>query len=125
LAAHGDLLRTAAAAVALTEPRARIAVSIIPQYRNMRYWLEQDMRPVHRVEEAMHALGIAPISHPIRGGTDGSQLTEMGVPTPNIFTGMQNIHSQLEWISAEDMEKAVQVCIKTVELWAAAQVAPA
>ena len=120
LAAHGDLLRTAAAAVALTEPRARIEVSVTPQYRNMRYWLEQDMRPVHRVEAAMHALGIAPLSHPIRGGTDGSQLTEMGVPTPNIFTGMQNIHSQLEWISAEDMEKAVQVCIKTVELWATA-----
>ncbi len=62
----------------------------------------------------MHDLGIEPISKPIRGGTDGSQLTEMGVPTPNLFTGMQAIHSPLEWISVQDMEKSVQVCLGLV-----------
>jgi len=60
----------------------------------MRYWLENDMRPVRLAEQAMRSLGLEPTSDLIRGGTDGSQLTEMGVPTPNLFTGMQAIHSR-------------------------------
>ena len=85
--------------------------------RNMRYWLEQDMRPVDLAVAALKDLGIAPISEPIRGGTDGSQLTAMGVPTPNLFTGMQNIHSPLEWVSVQDMARSTEVCIKLAELW--------
>jgi tripeptide aminopeptidase len=54
---------------------------------------------------------------PIRGGTDGSRLTEMGVPTPNLFTGMQNIHGPLEYNSVQDMGRATEVCIKLAELW--------
>ncbi|MBP8293511.1 MAG: M20/M25/M40 family metallo-hydrolase, partial [Caldilineaceae bacterium] len=106
--------------VQLGEPRAHINVTIVEQYRNMRYWLEQDMRPVDLAVQALKELGIAPISEPIRGGTDGSQLTAMGVPTPNLFTGMQNIHSPLEWVSVQDMEKAVQVLVRLVQLWAQA-----
>ena len=117
LAAHGNLLRQVCATVQATEPRARITCTITPQYRNMRYWLEKDMRPVELAREACRAMGIEPISTPTRGGTDGSRLTEMGVPTPNLFTGMQNIHGPHEWISVQDMARAAGVCIKLVQLW--------
>lgn len=120
LADHGRLLKSVCDAVAMTEPRLRIECTITPQYRNMRYWLEKDMRPVTLAEQAMRSLGIEPASDLIRGGTDGSQLTEMGVPTPNLFTGMQSIHGPLEWISVQDMEQSVRTCVKLVELWAAA-----
>ncbi len=109
LAAHGELVKTVCAAVQATEPRARIKCTITPQYRNMRYWLENDMRPVELAREAMVATGIEPFSDPIRGGTDGSRLTERGLPTPNLFTGMQNLHGPLEWISVQDMMKSVVV----------------
>jgi tripeptide aminopeptidase len=119
LAEHGELLRSVCNAVQLSEPRLRIECTITPQYRNMRYWLENDMRPVDLATRAMEELGIAPINPPVRGGTDGSQLTEMGVPCPNVFTGMQAIHSQLEWVSVQDMVQAVQVLVRLSELWAA------
>ncbi len=117
LASHGELLRQVCAAVQATEPRAKIACTITPQYRNMRYWLEKDMRPVELARRACRELGIEPVSTPIRGGTDGSRLTEMGVPTPNLFTGMQNIHGPLEWISVQDMALSVRMCLRLVELW--------
>ncbi|ETD82532.1 peptidase T [Rhodobacter capsulatus] len=116
LAARGALLQQVCAAVAATEPRAEITCTIKPQYRNMRYWLEQDMTPVDLARKACRAEGIEPLSVPIRGGTDGSRLTEMGVPCPNIFTGMQDIHGPLEWVSVQDMEKATQVCLRLVQL---------
>jgi tripeptide aminopeptidase len=117
LAAHGDLLRQVCTTVQATEPRSRIACEITPQYRNMRYWLEDDMRPVDLAREACRKLGIEPISPPIRGGTDGSRLTELGVPTPNLFTGMQNFHGPLEWISVQDMARATAVCVELAQLW--------
>jgi tripeptide aminopeptidase len=120
LAAHGELLQQVCAAVQATEPRARITCRITRQYRNMRYWLEKDMRPVELAWAACRQLGIEPISTPTRGGTDGSRLTEMGVPTPNLFTGMQNIHGPHEWVSVQDMARATGVCIKLAELWSGA-----
>ncbi|SEN46269.1 tripeptide aminopeptidase [Gemmobacter aquatilis] len=116
LAAKGDLLRQVCATVQATEPRARITCDIRPQYRNMRYWLEQDMTPVELARAACRAEGMEPVSVPIRGGTDGSRLTEMGVPTPNIFTGMQEIHGPLEWVSVQDMAKATRVCLRLAQL---------
>lgn len=116
LAARGDLVQQVCRAVALAEPRAQIVATITPQYRNMRYWLEQDMRPVDLAFAACRAMGIEPRTVAIRGGTDGSRLTEMGVPCPNIFTGMQNIHGPLEWISVQDMAAATGVCLKLVEM---------
>jgi tripeptide aminopeptidase len=116
LAARGAVLRQVCAAVAATEPRATISCEIRPQYRNMRYWLEKDMTPVDLAHAACRAEGIEPISNPIRGGTDGSRLTEMGVPCPNIFTGMQDIHGPLEWISVQDMAAATRVCLRLVGL---------
>ena len=74
------------------------------------------MRPVELANEATRSLGIEPESVPIRGGTDGSLLTEKGVPTPNLFTGMQNIHGPLEWISVQDMAVATELCLKLSSL---------
>jgi tripeptide aminopeptidase len=125
LRAHGELLRQVCAAIQATEPRARIECTITKQYRNMRYWLEHDMRPVELAREACRRVGVEPFSTPVRGGTDGSRLTELGVPTPNLFTGMQEIHGPLEWISLQDMEKATQLCVELVQLWGGAGRAPA
>ena len=111
LEAKGALLRQVCAAVAAGEPRARITCEITPQYRNMRYWLENDMPPVELARAAVADVGMEPVSVPIRGGTDGSRLTELGVPCPNIFTGMQEIHGPLEWISVQDMALATKVAI--------------
>ncbi|MBR9652745.1 peptidase T [Thalassovita aquimarina] len=116
LAEKGEMLRQVCAAVQATEPRATITCDIRPQYRNMRYWLEQDMTPVDLARDACRKLGMEPVSVPIRGGTDGSRLTEMGVPTPNLFTGMQNIHGPLEWISVQDMAVATEFCLTLLGL---------
>jgi tripeptide aminopeptidase len=105
LRGHGELLKR--------------VCDITPQYRNMRYWLEKDMRPVELARRACRELGIEPVETPIRGGTDGSRLTEMGVPTPNLFTGMQNIHGSHEWISVQDMRRAAEMCIVLAQLWGA------
>jgi tripeptide aminopeptidase len=118
LEAHRQLLRQVCAAVQATEPRSKIECTISPQYRNMRYWIEKDMRPVEMAERAMRTLGIAPESTPIRGGTDGAKLTERGLLTPNLFAGMQNFHGPLEWVSLQDMAKAVAVCVELVQEWA-------
>ncbi len=115
LEAKGALLRQVCETIAATEPRAQIACDITPQYRNMRYWLENDMTPVELARAALADLGIQELSVPIRGGTDGSRLTEMGVPCPNLFTGMQNIHGPLEWISVQDMEKATALLLRIAE----------
>jgi len=115
LAAKGDLLRKVCDAMQASEPRAQVRCEITPQYRNMRYWLEEDMTTVELAREAVRAVGMEPVSAAIRGGTDGSRLTEMGVPCPNIFTGMQEIHGPLEWISVQDMAKAVQVALEVAQ----------
>ncbi|MBH1974010.1 MAG: peptidase T [Rhodobacteraceae bacterium] len=115
LAQKGAILQAVCAAVQAGEPRAEITCTIKPQYRNMRYWLENDMTPVDLARDAARALGIEPVSVPIRGGTDGSRLTEMGIPCPNLFTGMQEIHGPLEWISVQDMGLATQLCLTLAE----------
>lgn len=114
---QGDVLKAVCAAVQASKPRAQIEVTITPQYRNMRYWLEHDMRPVEVAVRAMEKLEIAPIFQPIRGGTDGSKLTERGLLTPNVFTGMQNIHGPKEWVSVQDMAKSTEVCVAIAEEW--------
>ena len=99
-----------------SEPRSEILCHIRPQYRNMRYWLDKDPKPIELAENAIKKLGIKPIRKPIRGGTDGSLLTEMGVPTPNLFTGMQNVHGPLEWISTRDMNVAAELLLNIATL---------
>jgi tripeptide aminopeptidase len=118
---QGALIQQVCAAIGATEPRAHITCEVIPQYRNMRYWLENDMRPVDMAVKAYAGAGIEHFFVPIRGGTDGSRLTEKGVPTPNLFTGMQNIHGPLEWVSVQDMARATEMCVKLAECWGAAE----
>ncbi len=121
LTAHQARLRDACAALEAAAPEARVTVSATPQYRNMRYWLENDMRPVELAIAAIEDAGIEPVMRPIRGGTDGARLTEMGLPSPNIFTGMHNFHGPLEWISLQDMARATEVCVHLVRRWADAR----
>jgi tripeptide aminopeptidase len=83
----------------------------------MAYWLRKDMRPVELAREAFAAVGLQPYDHLVRGGTDGSRLTERGLPTPNLFCGEHNAHGLLEWAAVQDMELAVTACTKLVELW--------
>ncbi len=117
LRSHGEFVRQIADEVQALEPRARVTCTITKQYRNMRYWLETDMRPVELARQAVRDLGMEPFDAAARGGTDGSRLTEMGLPTPNLFTGMQNYHGPTEWISLQDMARSVEVCVRLAELW--------
>ncbi|MEI6464627.1 MAG: peptidase T, partial [Verrucomicrobiota bacterium] len=117
LAAKRAIVEETAAAIRAAEPRARVDVTFTEQYRNMRYWLEQDMRPVEYALEAVRRAGLTPVTQPIRGGTDGSRLTARGLPAPNIFTGMHGVHSQREWVSVQDMARAVDVLLRLAQLW--------
>lgn len=118
LKAYGDKIQEACKSIQSWESRAQIECEISPQYRNMRYWLEKDMMPVELALKALDQAVIKPIVQPIRGGTDGSGLTEMGLPTPNLFTGMHNCHGPLEWVSLQDMAAATEICVNLVQLWA-------
>ena len=87
-------------------------------YRNMREVLDHHPEVVAVAEEAMRRAGLEPESEPIRGGTDGSKLSFMGLPTPNLSSGQHNIHSRLEWADVWEMEKAVQVIVEIARGWA-------
>jgi tripeptide aminopeptidase len=102
------LAREAAAAV----PGCRIETAVTEQYRNMREILDRHPTVVARARDAMRRVGIEPVERPIRGGTDGSRLSFMGLPTPNLFAGEHNFHSRLEWVSAQDMDRAVEVIVE-------------
>jgi tripeptide aminopeptidase len=98
-------------------PKAAIKVAVQEQYRNMADWMAREPRAVALAEKAMQAAGLTPKHHSIRGGTDGSRLTEMGLPTPNLSTGMHNFHSPLEWACLEEMETAKKVLIELAKQW--------
>lgn len=117
LAALRQLLKTIVGQLRQSEPRARLELTFTEQYRNMRYWLENDMRPVEFAREAIRRTGLLPRSQAIRGGTDGSSLTQRGLPTPNIFCGMNEVHSQREWVSLQDMVKAVETLVHLAQVW--------
>jgi tripeptide aminopeptidase len=103
--------------VATKFPGARADVLIEEQYRNMREILDHHPAVVDHAREAMRRAGIAVRERPIRGGTDGSKLSFMGLPTPNLFAGEHNFHSRLEWVSVQDMEKAVEVIVQLARVW--------
>jgi tripeptide aminopeptidase len=98
-------------------PGASMDVTIEPSYRNMREVLEQHAQVVDYARRAIRLAGMEPIEKPIRGGTDGSRLSFMGLPTPNLFAGEHNFHSRLEWVSAQDMDKAVEVIVRLCRIW--------
>lgn len=93
-----------------------VTIDLYDQYYNMVEIIEKDMYPVDLARQAMVELDIRPIIHPIRGGTDGSKLSFMGLPTPNIFAGGENMHGRYEYVAVESMVKACQVIIKIAEL---------
>jgi tripeptide aminopeptidase len=118
LSVQADLLRAAAKTVTAEYPEAKIDVKVTPQYRNMADGLAKEPRAVAFAEEAMQRAGLKPKRTIVRGGTDGSRLTELGLPTPNLSTGEHNIHSPLEWTCLEEMEIAVRVLVELAQVWA-------
>jgi tripeptide aminopeptidase len=96
---------------------ARVEISIEEQYRNMREVLDGHPHVVEYAREAIRRAGMTVHERPIRGGTDGSKLSFMGLPTPNIFAGEHNFHSRLEWVSVQDMGKAVEVIVNLAAIW--------
>jgi tripeptide aminopeptidase len=121
---HVRLLERTAYGIVDREPRARLSVDIRRQYRNMRAYLDRVPNVVRAADVAIRAEGIEPIRRPIRGGTDGSRLSEMGLPTPNIFTGGQEHHSVREWASVQDMAAAAAVIVRLAEVWTRPEYAP-
>jgi tripeptide aminopeptidase len=117
LRAHAALLRETAEEVVSSEPRARLELEFRRQYRNMRAYLESVPHIVDAAEAAIKAEGIEPLRRPIRGGTDGSRLSEMGLPTPNIFTGGHEYHSVREWASVQDMAASAATIVRLAEVW--------
>jgi tripeptide aminopeptidase len=115
---HIAFLRQIAEEVAATDPRCSIEVTSEISYRNMRDTLDKHPEIVAHLEEAVRRVGLEPQRTSIRGGTDGSALTEMGLPTPNIFTGGHDAHSEREWICVEDMGLAAATVVQTALVWA-------
>ena len=105
------------------EAGGSVEISVQPQYRNMREVLDAHPLVVERAREAIRRAGLTPIEKPIRGGTDGSRLSFMGLPTPNLFAGEHDFHSRLEWTSRQDLDKAVEVIVRLAELWGGATAA--
>ena len=117
LADKRQILEKIAREIEARHPKAKVKVEIQTQYRNMAEGLAKTPRVVDLAVRAMKAVGVDPRMHIIRGGTDGSRLTEMGLPTPNLSTGMHNFHSPLEWACLEEMETAVRVLVQLAQEW--------
>jgi tripeptide aminopeptidase len=98
-------------------PRSTYKIEIKPQYRNMKQVIDRHPEIVDHAVEAVRRAGLKPVKASIRGGTDGSRLSFMGLPCPNIFAGEHAFHSRLEWVSRQDMEKAVQTIVHLAMIW--------
>jgi tripeptide aminopeptidase len=114
---HVELFERTAQSVLAEHPGARGEVNVRRQYRNMRSYIQAFPHIVAAAEEAIRAEGIKPVRNPIRGGTDGSRLSEMGLPTPNLFTGGHEYHSVREWASVNDMASAAATIIRLADVW--------
>lgn len=117
LQANQNELRVIVADVMKNYPNSRVEIQIMEQYRNMKQMVDRHPLISELAMEAISQTGLTPVKRPIRGGTDGSRLSYMGLPCANIFAGMQAIHSKHEFVSVQDMEKAVEVIIRLVQLW--------
>lgn len=115
---HVALVQHLADELAAREPRADVTVTVTEQYRNMRRAIDEHPRVVEAAVEACRRAGVEPRFELIRGGTDGSRLSERGLPTPNIFTGGQEYHSLREWASVQDMAAAAATVVELVRVWA-------
>lgn len=110
-------LASLAAEVVSGVPGASVDVAVDESYRNMREVIDRHPQVVSCARDAIARVGLRVRERPIRGGTDGSRLSFMGLPTPNLFAGEQNFHSRLEWVSVQDMEKAVDVIVEVAKVW--------
>jgi tripeptide aminopeptidase len=117
LMAHHEKLKQLAEAVVAAFPGATMQYEIVEQYRNMKKVLDKHPQVVAYAEAAIQRTGLTVKKEAIRGGTDGSRLSYMGMPCPNIFTGMQNIHSRLEWVGTADMAKAAETIVHLAMIW--------
>jgi tripeptide aminopeptidase len=117
LAGHVALFQQTARDVMARAPRATLDFKVRRQYRNMREYIDPVPFVVEAAEAAISAEGVEPVRVPVRGGTDGSLLSEMGLPTPNIFTGGHEYHSVREWASVQDMASAAATVIRLAEVW--------
>ncbi len=117
LAEHHQRLKTIAEKVVAKHPGASMNYTAKEQYRNMKDILVQHPQVAAYAAEAIQKAGMTVKQESIRGGTDGSRLSYMGLPCPNIFTGMQNIHSKLEWVGVKDMMKAVETLVMLAGVW--------
>ncbi|MCI0640369.1 MAG: peptidase T [Gemmataceae bacterium] len=112
-----NLLRDLARQLEKEHPGAKIDVQVSPQYRNMAEGLAKEPRAAAFAEEAIRRVGVEPKRTIVRGGTDGSRLTELGLPTPNLSTGEHNFHSPLEFTCLEEMDMAVRVIVELARIW--------
>ncbi|MDM7981707.1 MAG: peptidase T [Rhizobium sp.] len=112
-----ELLEKITQEVMATYPGSNHTLTVRHQYRNMRQVLDRHPEIMDNLEEAVRRVGLEPVRHSIRGGTDGSRLSFMGLPCPNIYTGGHAYHSPLEWVSVQDMEKAVETIVALVKVW--------
>jgi tripeptide aminopeptidase len=112
-----DAVKAIAKAVEAQFPLGSVALTVTKQYVNMRERLDEHPEVLGRLMEAAKLAGAEPCIKPIRGGTDGARLTELGVPTPNVFTGGYNYHSRYEWASVGEMVLAVETVLELVQLW--------
>jgi tripeptide aminopeptidase len=117
LAKLAEVLRAIATTVTNAHPRAKIDIEVKKQYRNMREALVNEPRSVDLAAKAIKACGIEPRFQAIRGGTDGSRLSELGLPTPNLAVGMHNFHSPLEFACLEEMESSAEILVELAQLW--------
>ncbi len=117
LTKHEERLKAIAEKVLEKHPKATMQFEAEEQYRNMKEIISQYPQLISYAEEAITRAGLQPKKELVRGGTDGSRLSFMGLPCPNLFTGMQAIHSRHEWISINDMNKAVETLVHLVQVW--------
>ena len=111
------LLQQIAEEVMSAYPGSTMRFTVTEQYRNMKEVLDRHPEIMGNLTEAVRRVGLEPVTHSIRGGTDGSRLSFMGLPCPNIYTGGHSFHSPLEWISRQDMEKSVETIVELVKVW--------
>lgn len=113
--AKKDLVQSIVDKMNAAYPVPVVSLEMKDQYYNMAEVIEQDMKSVELAKSAMEAIGIKPIIEPIRGGTDGSKISFMGLPTPNIFAGGENMHGRYEFVAVESMVKATQVIVGIIQ----------
>jgi len=117
LTEHENRLKKIAETVVHNYTGATMQFEVVEQYRNMKEILDKYPHVVAYATQAYNRSNIKVVNEPIRGGTDGSRLSFMGLPCPNLFTGMQGIHSKKEWVGVKDMEKAVEVLVNLAQVW--------